>query len=66
MTTTTMPAPARWLTPSPAQLPTPAVVLHAWRSWSLKLFPQEPRLLTVADLAECECPHLCNRDHPNE
>ncbi len=60
---TTVRTQARSATPPPAPR---AMWLHSWRLWSLKLLPQEPRLLTVADLAECECPHLCNRDHPNE
>ena len=28
--------------------------------------PEEPRRLTVAELAECLCPDICDRDHSNE
>lgn len=27
---------------------------------------EEPQRLSVAELAECLCPDLCNRDHANE
>ncbi|MGZ8562606.1 MAG: hypothetical protein ACXWWU_03205 [Candidatus Limnocylindria bacterium] len=38
---------------------------NPWLQWRPEL-PEEPRRLTVAELAECICPDLCNRDHPNE
>jgi hypothetical protein len=38
---------------------------NAWLQWSLEL-PEEPRRLSVAELAECLCPDLCDRDHGNE
>ncbi len=38
---------------------------NSWLQWRLEL-PEEPRRLTVAELAECICPDLCNRDHQNE
>jgi hypothetical protein len=38
---------------------------NSWLQWRPEL-PEEPRRLTVAELAECICPDLCNRDHPNE
>ncbi len=37
----------------------------SWLLWRLEL-PEQPSPLTVADLAECLCPDLCNRDHDNE
>jgi hypothetical protein len=37
----------------------------AWQQWRPEL-PEEPQRLTVAELAECRCPDLCDRDHPNE
>jgi len=39
--------------------------MNPWLLWR----PEEPRapeVLTVAELAECACPDLCNRDHVNE
>ena len=38
---------------------------NSWLHWRPEL-PEAPRRLTVAELAECICPDLCNRDHPNE
>ncbi|MDP9249745.1 MAG: hypothetical protein M3O78_00015 [Chloroflexota bacterium] len=38
---------------------------NAWLQWSLEL-PEEPRRLSVAELAECHCPDLCDRDHGND
>jgi hypothetical protein len=38
---------------------------NAWLQWRPEL-PEEPRRLTVAELAECLCPDICDRDHPNE
>jgi hypothetical protein len=38
---------------------------NSWLQWKPEL-PEEPQLLTVAELAECICPDLCNRDHQNE
>ena len=37
----------------------------SWLQWRSEL-PEEPQQLTVAELAECLCPDLCDRDHPNE
>jgi hypothetical protein len=36
-----------------------------WLTWRPQL-PAEPQTLTIAELAECQCPDLCDRDHPNE
>ena len=37
----------------------------AWLSWRPKRRPR-PQVLSVAELAECTCPDLCDRDHANE
>lgn len=37
----------------------------AWIQWRTDL-PEQPERLTVAELAECSCPDLCDRDHANE
>jgi hypothetical protein len=37
----------------------------AWLQWRPEV-PEEPQRLTVAELAECLCPDICDRDHPNE
>jgi hypothetical protein len=38
---------------------------NLWLRWGREL-PEEPPRPTVADVAECICPDLCNRDHENE
>lgn len=43
----------------------PNVVDNAWLQWRPEA-PAKPQILTVAELAECICPDLCDRDHPNE
>jgi hypothetical protein len=37
----------------------------AWIQWRSDV-PEQPQRLTVAELAECRCPDLCDRDHANE
>jgi hypothetical protein len=37
----------------------------SWLHWRPEL-PEETHRLTVAELAECLCPDLCDRDHQNE
>jgi hypothetical protein len=39
--------------------------LNPWLLWRPER-PQAPRVLSVAELAECRCPDICNRDHANE
>ena len=42
-----------------------AARMNPWLLWR----PEEPatsEVLSVAELAECACPDLCNRDHVNE
>lgn len=41
------------------------VVANPWLLWRPE-GPTEPERLTVAELAECRCPELCDRDHDNE
>lgn len=57
------------LTPTPApQRRTPTVeqtATNPWLLWRPETSPQ-PETLTVAELAECHCPDLCDRDHDNE
>ncbi|HUF07141.1 MAG TPA: hypothetical protein VMP86_07110 [Candidatus Binatia bacterium] len=56
-------------TPSSTQARTAAPggqrTVDAWLLWRPET-RAEPELLTVAELAECHCPELCDRDHDNE
>jgi hypothetical protein len=38
---------------------------NPWLRWR-PAAPQHRHVLSVAELAECTCPDLCNRDHANE
>jgi hypothetical protein len=38
---------------------------NPWLRWRPKR-PAHPHVLSVAELAECMCPDLCDRDHANE
>ena len=38
---------------------------NPWLLWRPDA-PVEPDVLTVAELTECRCPDLCDRDHANE
>ena len=42
-----------------------AIRPDAWLNWRPKRH-QRPHVLSMAELAECTCPDLCDRDHPNE
>ena len=42
-----------------------AARVNPWLLWRPESPAGEP-VLTVAELAECGCPDLCNRDHDNE
>jgi hypothetical protein len=42
-----------------------AIRPDAWLNWRPKRRPRA-QVLSVAELAECTCPDLCDRDHPNE
>jgi hypothetical protein len=39
--------------------------MNPWLLWRPEE-PLAPQVLTVAEMAECVCPGLCNRDHVNE
>lgn len=39
--------------------------VNPWLLWRPEQPPQ-PGVLSVAELAECRCPDLCDRDHANE
>ena len=43
----------------------PTAVDLAWIAWRSDV-PSQPDRLSVAELAECRCPDLCDRDHANE
>jgi len=58
-TTTASPAPRRTVRPTPDQASNP------WLLWRIEA-PSEPHGLSIAEMAECRCPDLCNRDHGNE
>jgi hypothetical protein len=60
--TTTWPA---IFNPTPTR-PTPSDVgSNPWLLWRVES-PSERTVLSVAELAECMCPDLCDRDHVNE
>ena len=42
-----------------------AIRPDAWLNWRPKRHPRT-QVLSVAELAECTCPDICDRDHPNE
>ena len=59
-------APTRPSSPRPARIPTTDEArLNPWLLWHLER-PAERAVLSVADLAECQCPDLCDRDHDND
>lgn len=39
--------------------------MNPWLLWRPER-PHAPQFLTVAELADCRCPDICNRDHANE
>lgn len=43
----------------------PTAIDLAWIEWRPDA-PARPERLSVAELAECRCPDLCDRDHANE
>jgi hypothetical protein len=65
MMTTTLPAPITAPITAPMAGVTRADRSNPWLLWRPEL-PHEPQRLTVAELAECRCPDLCDRDHANE
>ncbi len=58
-------------TPTPTQVTLPprpvaaAARMNPWLLWRPEM-PSEGGVLCVAELAECGCPDICNRDHGNE
>ena len=36
-----------------------------WLVWSVETAPDH-QVLSIAELADCACPDLCDRDHANE
>jgi hypothetical protein len=52
-------------TPRTAATRPPTAVDLAWIAWRSDV-PSQPDRLSVAELAECHCPDLCDRDHANE
>lgn len=58
-------------TPTPTQVTSPRrpdtadARMNSWLLWRPEM-PSEGRVLSVAELAECHCPDICNRDHGNE
>jgi hypothetical protein len=61
MITSTLPR----VRPSPRESSRRRDRADSWLQWKLEA-PAEPARLTVAELAECRCPDLCDRDHQNE
>ena len=52
--------------PVPALSMSPAAAsVNPWQLWNPQVPAQQP-VLSVAELSECRCPDLCNRDHVNE
>ena len=43
----------------------PANYDNPWIAWRPE-FPERGETLSVAELADCLCPDLCDRDHANE
>lgn len=59
-TTSASPLPRRAPRPSPDQ-----AAINPWLLWRIE-DPEEPERLSIAELAECRCPDLCDRDHVYE
>ena len=43
----------------------PLPATDPWLLWSVE-GPRDHEVLSIAELAECSCPELCDRDHANE
>jgi hypothetical protein len=46
--------------------PSAADIRLIWLGWRPASPHEHAQVLTVAELSECRCPELCDRDHPNE
>ena len=51
--------------PIAASLGTPTTYDDPWLAWRPDV-PREGHTLSIAELADCHCPDLCDRDHANE
>ena len=40
--------------------------ISPWLNWRPQKQPRPAPALSIAEMAECTCPDLCDRDHPNE
>lgn len=50
----------------PLTAPAPQTgAMNPWLIWRVES-PGESQTLSIAELAECRCPDLCDRDHANE
>ena len=45
--------------------PDGSAAINPWLLWTVET-PAEREVLSVAEMAECCCPDLCDRDHANE
>lgn len=52
-------------TPTPTQPQDRRVAINPWLLWTVET-PPDRQVLSIAELADCVCPELCDRDHPNE
>jgi hypothetical protein len=50
---------------SPARRRSDDQPFNPWLRWSVET-PAQREVLTSAELSECRCPDLCDRDHANE
>lgn len=57
---TASPTPRRVHRPTPEQ-----AAINPWLLWRVE-DAAEPQRLSIAELAECRCPDLCDRDHDYE
>lgn len=62
---TTTPAQMRSSLPGMRSSTRQAEWANSWLRWRPER-PEETQRLTVAELSECRCPDLCERDHQNE
>ena len=51
--------------PNPSRPTQSPEIVDAWLLWRAGT-PTESGILSVAELAECRCPDICDRDHENE
>jgi hypothetical protein len=43
-----------------------SIRMNPWLLWRPEVPARQREILSVAELAECRCPELCDRDHANE